>query len=75
MAKSKHPGDSGDWNTEMPRPMTIGERTAGALSPVSPAVVEAMRQEEAFLNSITGTPPLKRFTGRRTIPGRDRLLP
>lgn len=74
---AKHPGDDGDWNLDAaaPVPMTIKQRIDTQLGVTSPEVVKAMREEEAFLATIHGTPDTKRFSGRKTIPGRNRLLP
>lgn len=70
-------GDSGDWNLGsgiVPLP-SVEERCKQSMTVVSPEVKAAMRAETAFLGSITGKPDLKRFTDRRPIPGRDRLIP
>jgi hypothetical protein len=73
---AKHPGDSGDWNLDSAssKPMTIRERINTQLGVTSPEVIREMEKEEAFLASVK---PLneKRFTDRRPIPGRDRLVP
>lgn len=80
MAKQpKHPGDDGDWNLDSAAPssMTIRQRIDTMPQVTSPEVIKAMEKEEAFLRSITrpGMPDTKRFTDRRPIPGRDRLIP
>lgn len=73
---AKHPGDSGDWNlnSSAPKPMTIKERVDTQLGVTSPEVVRAMEAEEAFLRTVEPY-TTKRFTDRRPIPGRDRLIP
>lgn len=77
MAQKKHPGDDGDWNLDSGIvPMgTPEERTRQSMTVVSPEVMRTMREETAWLNGITGKPDTKRFTDRRPIPGRSRLVP
>jgi hypothetical protein len=72
-----HPGDDGDWcldSASRPR-QSPEDRAKQSMSVVSPEVMQAMRAEDAFLDTIHGTPDLKRFTDRRPIPGRNRLIP
>ena len=73
---SKHPGDSGNWNLDSaaPKPMSIRDRLNTLLTPPDPQVVKVMRDEERFLDSVKPF-TTKRFTDRRPIPGRDRLIP
>lgn len=75
MAK-KHPGDDGDWNLNSadPVPMTIKERLNTLVDLPSQAQARAMEGEEAFLRTVKPY-DTKRFTDRRPIPGRDRLIP
>jgi hypothetical protein len=75
MAK-KHPGDDGDWclDSASPEPMTIRERLNTLLTPPDPGCVRVMEAEEAFLRSVKPF-TTKRFTDRRPIPGRDKLIP
>lgn len=75
MAK-KHPGDDGDWNLDSakPKPMSIRERLNTLLTPPDPQVVQVMEAEEAFLRQVKPF-TMTRFTDRRNIPGRDRLIP
>lgn len=75
MAK-KHEGDDGNWNLDSaaPVPMTIKQRVDTQLGVTSPEVIRAMREEEAFLNTVEPF-TTKRFTDRRPIPGRNRLIP
>jgi hypothetical protein len=57
MAKgAKHPGDDGNWNLDSanPVPMTIKQRIDTQMGVTSPAVIEAMRKEEAFLATVHG---------------------
>ena len=73
---AKHPGDSGNWDVGSaaePR-CSIRERINTGMSVTSPEVLKAMKEEDTFLASIKGTPDTKRFTDRRKIPGRDRLI-
>ena len=73
---AKHPGDSGKWNLDSadPKPMSIRERLDTLLTPPDPGCVKVMLDEEAFLRSVKPF-TTKRFTDRRPIPGRDKLLP
>ena len=73
---AKHPGDSGKWNLDSaaPEPMTIKQRIDTQLGVTSPEVVQAMKDEEAFLRTVKPF-TTKRFTDRRAIPGRNKLLP
>ena len=73
---AKHPGDSGKWNLDSaaPEPMTIKQRIDTQLGVTSPEVVQAMKDEEAFLRTVKPF-TTKRFTDRRPIPGRTRLIP
>lgn len=73
---AKHPGDSGKWHLDSaaPMPMTIKQRVDTQLGVTSPEVIQAMRDEEAFLQTVKPY-TTKRFTDRRPIPGRDKLLP
>jgi hypothetical protein len=75
MAK-KHPGDDGNWNLDAaaPVPMTIQERLNTLVDLPSEGQRRAMEQEEAFLRTVKPF-TTKRFTDRRPIPGRTRLLP
>lgn len=73
---ANHPGDDGNWNLDSaaPVPMTVKQRVDTQLGVTSPAVVDAMLAEEAFLGTI---PPFttKRFTDRRPPVDRRRLIP
>jgi hypothetical protein len=73
---SRHPGDDGDWHLDSaaPVPMTIRERLNTLVDLPSQAQVRAMEAEEAFLQTVKPF-TTKRFTDRRPIPGRDRLIP
>ena len=73
---AKHPGDSGDWclDSASPKPMTIRDRINTQLGVTSPEVIRAMEQEAVFLASVKPF-TTKRFTDRRPIPGRGRLIP
>ncbi len=73
---AKHPGDDGDWNLNSadPVPMTIRQRVDTQLGVTSREVIQAMEAEEAFLRTVKPF-DMKRFTDRRDIPGRDRLIP
>jgi hypothetical protein len=75
MAK-KHPGYDGDWclDSADPNPMSIRERLNTLLTPPDPQVIKVMQDEEAFLRQVKPF-TTKRFTDRRPIPGRDRLIP
>jgi hypothetical protein len=77
LTMANHPGDSGDWclDSMSPPRLTMQERIDTGISTTSAAVRAAMRAEDAFLASITGKPDTKRFTDRRSPPGRDKLLP
>ena len=76
MAQKKHPGDDGDWNVDSadPVPMTIRQRVDTQLGVTSRAVINAMEAEDAFLETVKPY-NTKRFTDRRPIPGRDKLIP
>lgn len=72
-----HPEDTGDWDLDSDAgglPMSIRERCDTDVGITSEAVKRAMRAEDAFLATV---PPFttKRFTDRRPIPGRSRLIP
>jgi hypothetical protein len=73
---AKHPGDDGDWNLDSAaeKPMSIRERCNTDLGITSDAVIRAMQVEEAFLRTVKPF-TTKRFTDRRPIPGRGKLLP
>lgn len=73
---AKHPGDSGNWNLDSaaPEPMTIRQRVDTQLGVTSPEVIREMEKEQAFLGTVKPF-TTKRFTDRRPIPGRDKLLP
>lgn len=73
---AKHPGDSGKWNLNSadPKPMSIRDRLNTLLTPPDPQVVKVMQDEERFLDQVKPF-TTKRFTDRRAIPGRDRLIP
>ena len=73
---AKHPGDDGDWypGSAFPKPMSIRDRINTQLGVTSEAVIREMEKEEAFLASVKPFTE-KRFTDRRPIPGRDRLIP
>lgn len=73
---AKHPGDDGDWNLDSAasKPMTIKQRLNTLVDLPSQAQAEAMRKEETFLRTVKPY-TTKRFTDRRPIPGRDRLIP
>jgi hypothetical protein len=73
---AKHPGDSGNWNLDSaaPEPLTIRERLNTLVDLPSQAQVRAMEAEEAMLKTVKPF-TTKRFTDRRPIPGRDKLLP
>jgi hypothetical protein len=75
--KPKDAGDDGDWNLDAAAPvsMTIKQRCDTQLGVTSEAVREAMRQEEAFVNSVKGGFDTKRFTDRRPPPDRRRETP
>ena len=68
--------DSGDWHLDSaePKPMTIKERCETLLTPASREQIQAMEAEDAFLRTVKPF-TTKRFTDRRPIPGRDRLIP
>lgn len=68
--------DSGDWHLDSaaPVPMTIRQRCDTLMTPPSPGVIKAMEAEEAFLRTVKPF-TTKRFTDRRPIPGRSRLIP
>jgi hypothetical protein len=56
--------------------MTINERICTLVNVVGPATIAAMRAEDEFLASVPNTPPdTKRYTDRRKIPGRERMMP
>ena len=69
--------DSGNWNLNAAdaERMTIKQRVDTQLGVTSPEVVEEMRKEQAFLASVPYKMPERRFTDRRPIPGRKRLIP
>ena len=73
---AKHPGDSGNWNLDSaaPEPMTLRQRVDTQLGVTSPEVIREMEKEQAFLQTVKPY-TTKRFTDRRPIPGRDKLLP
>ena len=68
--------DSGDWHlgSAAPKPMSIRERVDMSVTLVSPEQIKVMKDEEAFLRTVKPF-TTKRFTDRRPIPGRDRLIP
>lgn len=73
---AKHPGDSGNWNLDSAKPeaMTIDQRLNTLIDLPSQAQRKAMEEEDAFLRSVKPF-TTQRFTDRRPIPGRTRLLP
>jgi hypothetical protein len=75
---TKHEGDDGDWcldSAQRPR-MSINDRLCTLVNAYGPATIAAMQAEEAFIASVPAGPPdTKRFTQRRAIPGRERMLP
>lgn len=75
---TKHPGDDGDWcldSASRPR-MSITQRLCTLVNAYGPGTIAAMEAEEAFLASVPAGPPdTKRYTDRRAIPGRERMVP
>ena len=70
-------GDSGDWCLDsgivpLPSPEV---RAKQSMTVVSDEVRRVMAEETRWLNSITGKPDTRRFTDRRSIPGRTRETP
>lgn len=73
---AKHEGDDGDWclDSAEDNDLTIKQRIDTQLGVTSPEVVRAMRAEQEFLSTVAPF-TTKRFTDRRPIPGRNRLIP
>lgn len=72
-----HNGDDGDWcqnSASRPR-MTTTARLCTLVNSYGPETIEAMRKENAFIDSVSGPWPVKKFTNRDGAPGRNKLLP
>lgn len=72
---ASHPGDTGDWDLDQKRRRSIMERANTSISVVSPEVLRAMADEDAFIAQVAATMPSKRFTDRRPPAGRNKVLP
>jgi hypothetical protein len=75
---ANHPGDDGDWclDSASRKRMTVNERLCTLVNSYGPGTIAAMQAEEAFIASVPAGPPdTKRFTDRRKIPGRERVMP